>query len=87
MGILISVFSMHSENGQISSKASPIKSAHSEQCVMSKCYLCSILVNREMAKVVMIDHCNTFMSRNCLRFPFFEIVFKEVFERKNKMNE
>ena len=87
MGILIWVFSMHSKNRQISRQASLIKSAHSEQCVTSKCYLSSIPINREMAKQLMVDHCNTFTSRNGLRFPFFRIIFKEVFGQKNKMNE
>ncbi len=75
---------MHSENGWISRQASPIKSAHSEQRVTSKCYPCSIPVNREMAKPLMVDHGNIFTPRNCKRFPFFGIVFKKVFERKIK---
>ena len=78
---------MHSENRLISRQASPIKSAHSEQCVTSKCYQCSIPVNRDMAKPLMVDHCNTFTSHNCLRFPSFGIIFKEVFGWKNKKNE
>ena len=83
MGILIWVFSMHSENGRISRKASPIKSAHSEQCVMSKCYPCSIQVNREMTKPLMVDHCNTFTSRNCPRFPIFGKLFGRKLTRTN----
>ena len=44
---------------------------------MSKCYPCSIPIHREMVKPLMVDNCNTFTSRNCLRFPFFRIVFNE----------
>ncbi len=81
------VFSMHSENGHISRQASPIKSTHLEQCVMSKCYPCLIPIIREITKTLVVDHCNTITSCNCLKFPFIGIVFKKVFGRKNKKNE
>ena len=80
MGILIWVFSMHSENGRISRQASPTKSAHSEQCVTSKCYPCSIPVNREMAKPLMVDQwVIVTLLRHTIAWGF---LFSESFSKK-----
>ena len=80
MGILIWVFSMHFENGRISRQASPTKSAHSEQCVTSKCYPCSIPVNREMAKPLMVDQwVIVTLLRHTIAWGF---LFSESFSKK-----